>query len=133
MNLRSPQHRRRSGVATDVAGAFSLSRRRRGKSDPCTATGSVPATHRTCCGYLAHLAGTTSRVSWQRARALFLAGIRPAAISFNPTEGGATWTDAPTEELARQIAQHDDIKTTRKHYLDPVLPGDVAEYAQTHG
>lgn len=42
-------------------------------------------------------------------------------------------TDAPTEELARQIAQHDDIKTTRKHYLDPVLPGDVAEYAQTHG
>ncbi len=42
-------------------------------------------------------------------------------------------TDAPTEELARQIAQHDDIKTTRKHYLDPVLPQDVAEYAQTHG
>ena len=42
-------------------------------------------------------------------------------------------TDAPTEELARQIAQHDDIRTTRKHYLDPVLPGDVAEYAQTHG
>ena len=42
-------------------------------------------------------------------------------------------TDAPTEELARQIAQHDDVRTTRKHYLDPVLPAEVAEWAVETG
>lgn len=42
-------------------------------------------------------------------------------------------TDAPTEELARQIAQHDDVRTTRKSYLDPVLSADVAAWAVETG
>ncbi len=67
-------------------------------------------------------------------RAISRAAVRQGVKHWTPQQlRKRALTDAPTEELARKIAQHDDIRTTRKHYLDPVLPGDVAEYAQAHG
>ena len=67
-------------------------------------------------------------------RAISRAAMRQCVPHWTPQQlRKRALTDAPTEELAQKIAGHEDVRTTIKFYRDPVLPGDVAEYAQSHG
>ena len=54
----------------------------------------------------------------------------PQQVRRRATTDAALATD---EETARQLAGHADVRVTRKHYIDPMVPPQAAEYAARYG